>query len=448
MEEHGCLPMASHRAHCAATASQDKLRQVSVPPGVADARSAAAEALAADATGDSSPAEDSPGDDLEHLLDLEPVARLASYLKAWNDGDLSPEKSYEYHHDPQALKASRKELTAILKETVAQELTTGDVDAVLMSSLGVASDMVGKLLLWHIFASLSLQRKLYFHGLQEDLLPCAMATACLFALPAPPMPKHALFSTCSAFSRRSILTAKAWGRVIDFLSMPEVACWWSRARTPVTLPMLNSEEVGIGLCSPTPEGLQVGSFVRESLQKTLHLQGQPVSPVHWSCTHAGKRILRTILNIRSRAAGELELPELPAALALLVVGLYWRLRSGIPGILVCDSYFAVALAIAPLLSRMLKVPCAYAIYPGEGDDELEACVRLAQRQPRLLVVCCDQPPVADQDFNSASATALQRLLVDEDWEVSYPLAVIASRHMSLLMDLTKPLLDLLVHCPW
>lgn len=199
-------------------------------------------------------------------------------------------------------------------------------------------------------------------------------------------------------------------------------------------------------------GLDASNFVRAPVIRAMTLQGFDFSPVSEDCEKRGLNLLRFMAFMDAGLvladAGPLEELKLPMKDALLVAGLLWRLRSRVPGLLVCDDPDNISQSVLPALSKLLNVPYLTATCNGDTDydADFEAYMGRAQKESNLVMVCSHRAPLPDKDRNASVLVVLERLLVKKEWDGIYPLAAVARSDFSLLMSLPRALADLLVHC--
>merc|ERR1712232_1079468 len=134
------------------------------------------------------------------------------------------------------------------------------------------------------------------------------------------------------------------------------------------------------------------------------------------CTKTGQRILKPVaqhLNFSQTvdaATGEPKVPEptLPAKVALSVIGLYWRLKARIPGLIVCDSPEDMCRSVLPTLGRMLKVPYCITTWLEDSDSErLVRSMRLDQHEAKLVILRCKRLSVTCREARRSAVGILQ-----------------------------------------
>jgi len=222
---------------------------------------------------------------------------------------------------------------------------------------------------------------------KHQVAPLVIGTARTFAVPQLHAPHPLLLAKeWQRDGDSGILPSRLWIHVATFLAPLVGRRWWENASHPLVIILLDEHKNGVGIALLQPPGIDSGLFITPTLMNSLLLFGM-YPPQNWEA--ANLKALRKLLgSVAGLPHGSLQEHEkLQISDAVHAAGLYLRLQSKVPVILVGDLDAHADIALCKLASSMLQSEFLV-VDVKDGLDMDDPAFQACVTAPTLLLMRC------------------------------------------------------------
>lgn len=204
---------------------------------------------------------------------------------------------------------------------------------------------------------------------------------------------------------------------------PSIASWWFTSCQPFVFLKRARENKMFGLAILKPQRLDTSNFLSMELDNSLCVMQNINVDDDWEQPWFRQEHIPALLSHCSgcHPVGRLDEPEVAVDIAVLAMGIVYRLQSQIPVLLLGDLDTGMDTRIALLLSNMLG---RTHVVIDSGEFALHKFEKVAE-ESRLLLAQCSRNVLFAEDHGELDF--LQSLLLDPSSEVDW---LLASMHYS------------------